>query len=637
MKLAAIEVLASMLVAAGCAGPAAAGKPAASQEGAPAARPGAPAPAAPAAGGRAKAGDAFPTPEALARLAERPAPERLFAEGEDPDGFTLEGIPPRPPSQADHQPAGPWDQLLAAEVARSGGRVRATEPMACLARQVGQFVLVREVQPGPAALAFLAARCGVSDSGIGTSSIVQPLSGGETDEALFARLRAPVGDMLHEALEEGPQVAGVWYGRSARRALALTVHVSPMARLDGYPERPGADGALVISGELLRPAARLHGIVTRGRHGFRPCTVDAGVALPRFRLRCEIERDDPWAMLEIGAFEEGRIFGPVVVSARVWPKGDPPATFVRPRLKAHGPVDGDLPATLVTLLNRVRAEARLAPVSLVRDQSQTAAALAPQFFGAALQGDDRAQETIVLGLRAGWQVPGLVRSGLFTSIRSDDLGDAGRLLALALERPSGRETLLHPEVRAVAVGTVREPRAVGAIFSTYALVEPAQAEVEADAVLRRIDRERAKRSKVPVRPLPELSRETAALAAAVERGDKTPKQAVQELVAAAKGSLRGGYVQSWIGFGERLDEIALPPLLLEPDDLRVSVAVARFRAEGSPWATYCVLVATFDRSPRKEQPERKDTIKAEMESGRSLGIARLESSSARPELVEGSP
>lgn len=602
MKLAAAPAVLAALLVTGCAGPRASGKAPGASSDAPAVVTPASTPAGPSG---AKAHDAFPLPEALSRLAQRPAPERLFPEAEgDPEGFVLEGIPPGLPPQADHRPEGPWDALLAAAVARSGGRVRATEPIDCLAEQVGRFMLAREVQPGPAPLAFLAARCAVPHSAIGTASLVQPLSGGETDAAILERLQKPAEELLRNTLGTGPQLAGIWYGRNADRALAMVVHVEPLARLDAFPEQPGPDGAVVLSGELLRPATRVHGLVTAGRHGFRACVVDRGVALPRFRLRCEVDRADTSATVEIAAFEEDRIFGPVVVNARVWPKGGPPRAYARPALRARGPVGGDLPATLVTLLNRVRAEAGLAPVSLVREQSRTAASLAPQFFGAALEGDDEAQETIVLGLRAGWQVPGLVRAGLFTSARSDDLADAGRLLALALERPSGREALLHPEVRAVAVGTVRESKAIGALFSTYALVEPAQAEAEAEAVLRRIDRERARRSRIPVRPLPELARETAALAAAVERGDKVPKVAVHELVAAAKGTLRGGYVQAWMGFGERLDEIALPALLLDPDDLRVSVAVARFRAEGSPWARYCVLVATFDRSVQKQAADK---------------------------------
>lgn len=606
MKLVGAGVVFVGILVAGCAGPGAAGKagPSPQEPSGPAATTQPATPGAAEKAPRSKPG-AFPKADDLARLAQRPAPERLFPQREeDPDTFALEGIPPRLPPQADHRPEGPWDELLAAAAARSKGQLRATEPMACLAGQVGRFVLKRQAQPGPAALSFLAARCAVPHGGIGTASLVQPLDGGETDEELFEHLRRPTEEMLEKTLRSGPRVAGIWYGRNEERAVALVVHVEPLARLEVFPERPAADGTLVLAGELLRPAARIHGIVTRGRYGFRSCAVEKGPALPRFRVRCEVDPSDPTAMLEIAAFEENRIFGPVVVTLRLWPRGDPPKSYVRPALRTRAPVDDDLPATLVTLLNRVRADAGLSPLSLVRDQSQTAESLAAQFFGAALQGDDEAQETIVLGLRAGWQVPGLVRQGHFTSMRADDVSDAGRLVALALERPSGREALLHPEVRAVAVGTVRDAKAVGALFSTYALVEPAQAEVEAAAVLRRIDRERAKRSKIPVRPLPELSRETAALAAAVERGDKKPKDAVHELVETAKGTLRGGAIQAWIGFGERLDEIKLPALLLEPDELRVSVAVAHFRAEGSPWATYCVLVGAYERSAQKKAAEK---------------------------------
>jgi hypothetical protein len=617
MRRGSVWAIAWALVAAGCAGAGAAGKPAEPKREAPAAS------SSPAQGAQdAKAGkdakdapaaererDAFPLPAALDRLAQAPRPAKIFPEGEgDPEAFDVQDLPAQLPRQVEHRPAGPWEELLAKEAARSDGAVRATEPMACLAEQVGRFFLARDVLPGPAAYSFLASRCGVADAGFGSAYVVQPLGGDEKDAELFEHMRPAVQSQLEKALRQGQtgrQTAGLWFGRDPKRAVAMLVHLRPMAKLDAFPSR-GPDGRLTLSGELLRPAVRLHALLTRGRHGFRVCEVDRTVALPRFQVRCELDPADASATLEVAAFEPDRIFGPVVVSARVWPRGDAPRRFVLPSLRARAETDADLAATLVTLLNRVRAEAGLAPVSLVRDQSQTSAALAPRFFGAALEGDDAAMETIVLGLRAGWQVPGLVRTGHFTAAHSDDLGDPGRLLAIALERPSAREALLDPEVRAVAVGTVKEPKAVGALFSTYALVEPAQAAAESEAVLRRLDRERGKRGRIATRPLPELWRETAETAAAVERGDKKPKDAVHDLLEAAKGTLRGGYVRTWIGFGERLDEVELPAALLDPEELRVAVAVSHWRAEGSPWVRYCVIAVALDRSAQRKEAGKKE-------------------------------
>lgn len=535
----------------------------------------------------------FPGPDALSDLARRPAPTGVFSEpAEEVDGWTLVDPPASPPPVGAQALRDPWERRLAAHAARRGGEVRATAPMACLARQVGRFVLERRVRPGPATLAFMSSRCGVAEP-IGMAMVSLELNGDETDAYLETTLGKPVDQDLRELLRNGPHTAGVWFGREEHRALVMLVTAQPLARLDAFPARPGPDGRVVVKGELLRPAIRVSGSITQGRLGYRACDVDPGIPLPRFAVRCPVDPADPMETLEIAAFQRGRIFGPVVASAQLWPSGEPPAAFARAALDAAltGPVDDGLPATLVGLVNRVRGEAGLAPLALATAQSETAAALAPHYFRAAAGRDEAGMETIVLGLRAGWQVPGLVRGGLFTSSRSDDLQDASRLLSVALARPSGREALLHPEVQAVAVGAHREAKTVGVVFATYALIDPARAAAEREAVVARLDAARDRRGAAPAQPLPSLERRVAELAASIERGETEIHKAAKKIMLPDDPSLGPGMKYSWVGSAERLEEIDFPAELVEARSLRVAVAVAHCRPQGSPWARYCVVLA----------------------------------------------
>jgi hypothetical protein len=562
------------------------------------------------AGAGAKGTSTFPRPDELARLARKPSADEVFTEqAEDVEGWALLDPPPGPPPLGDRIPDGPWEQLLAAHARKRAGAVRLTEPMACLARQVGRFVLVRKVRPGPATLSFMSARCGVAET-VGLATVAVDLHGGETDEDLQPVLARPYDEHLRQMLARGRQTAGVWYGRTDGRALVMLVTAEPLARLEAFPWRPGPDGRVVVKGELLRPAARLSGLVTRGRFGFRSCEVDPGVALPRFSVRCEVDPQDPAVTLEIAAFAPHRIFGPVVVAAQLWPGGAPPATFAPPALAAapRAPVNGDLRATLTRLLGEVRREAGLPPVTLAGAQSETAAALAPHFFAAAAKRDEAAMETIVLGLRAGWQVPGYVRAGLFTYARSDDLDDAGKLLAVALARPSGREALLHPEVQTVAIGALREARGVGVVFAGYALIDRARAVAEAEAVMGRLDAERARRGVGKAEAYPALQGRVAEVAASIERGDADPHVAVKSIMprdGQPDPSLGFGQRFSWIGSGDQLETLKLPAPLLEARSLRVAVAVAHCRLDGSPWARFCVVIGALEPKVPSRAPRRK--------------------------------
>lgn len=550
-------------------------------------------------GGGASAGSGFPRPEVVAALARRAAPGSVFAEAvAEEAAWTLRGAPARPPSSRERAPQGPWEAPIAAAASRRGA-VAFTDSMACLAEQAGRYVLDRDARPGDLLLGFLAARCGVTDPAPSLAWVVQPLRGGEGDAEILERVRPEAERVFEDALA-GARTAGVWYGRGGQRAAVMLVHANPRARLEALPVAPGPDGRVVLRGELLVAADRIEALVNRGRYGVRGCTVDPSVRLPRFAVACETDAADESEALELAAFPQGRVLGPVVVRARIWPRGTPSDTFRPPALDAPAaPAAGELPAAVVALLNLVRERAGLASLDLAPAQADTAAVLAPHYFAAQGRHDAAELDAIALGVMAGWQVPGMVRRGHFASISATSVGGespgAAALLAAALERPSCREALLEPGVRSAALGVVREGSTVGAIFGTYVPFPPGTREAEAALVVRRLDEARARHGLGRSSPLAAAAADVSAIAAEVERGERDLDRALKPLLERAGRAIDGGTAHAWVGFAAELDGLDLPESLAAAPALEVAVGVAHCKPAASPWAGYCVLVAAGQR------------------------------------------
>jgi hypothetical protein len=567
--------LASLLaLCAACAGGAAAPRPAAEK----------------AAGARGE----FPTEAEVDALARTPGPPRIVSDLErEVDAWSLAQPPAAAPADEAHPATTPWDRLLAAAAAERRGLAWVSEPMACLAREGGQFFLAHQGTPPPELLGFLASRCGVADPGVLTGWVTLPLAGGETDGAILERLRPEVEGALRRALAGGSQAAGLWYGRDRARAVAYYVASARRIRFEAFPEAPGSDGRVAVRGELLVPADRLVALVTHGRYGFRACAADPAVPLPRFSFSCEVNPADDSARLELAAFAPARLTGPVVASTWLWPRGVRAGRWVRPAAVAvpRAPPGEAIGAALVRGLNQVRAEAGLAPVRLEADQSATAVRLAPHYFASNAGLEPEAQlEPIVLGLRAGWRVQGAVVEGFFTSAMVRER-EPGRLLAAALARPSGREALLDARVTAVAVGPVDLPAegVVGAVFASYRLVDPAAEAREAEEVVRRIDAARKERGLGPAPVLADLRPAAAEAARAVEQGQRTPEAALKALVDQVANTVHG-HAQAWFVAADRIDRLELPERLLSTPGLRVVVGVTHYRRPGSPWARTGALI-----------------------------------------------
>jgi uncharacterized protein YkwD len=365
-------------------------------------------------------------------------------------------------------------------------------------------------------------------------------------------------------------------------------------RLDRVPVSPSANH-VVISGELLTPAENLEALTNYGRFGVRTCTVDAKVRLPRFSVDCETLADDPSIAIEVAAFPPGRIMGRIVASLIVWPEGHVPNQYARPSYGALPTVTlGTAFAPgLTAALNQVRKDAGLGPVVLNAEQSATATQVAPHYF-AAMSGaaPEALADKIVLGLRAGWQIPGLVGYGHFTSSLTRTANNAVTLLTSVLNRPTGRQTLLDPEAKFLAIGPVlaREEGILASVFTSYSLLEPTATKKEVAEVLTRLNDKRKARGLPPATLLESLQPAAAGTARSIEIGERTPDDAIEDLLRKSATSL--GQVQGWFMAADKFERLTFPDHLLTARSLRLAVGVAHYKPKGSPWAAYGVLVVS---------------------------------------------
>jgi hypothetical protein len=535
----------------------------------------------------------FPTRAELERLEQTPPPALSAGGRVDVPRFALAGPLPAEAQLAPHAPSTPWEQLLADAAQARHGLVYVSESMSCVSREAGRYVLENGQLPARSAERFLRARCGVvaPDLALWTSKGTVPAD--VTDAQVFDHWKGDFAPKITQALSgRGSQLAGIWFGRKGDQAMVLVAVVSRQVELERVPLSAEAGGKVVIRGELLTPAATVDALVNVGAHGFRVCAGTPSVALPRFEVTCEVDPQDKTTWIEVAAFPAGRLVGHLVADLMIAPSGALPDVYERPSYGLFADVapGTDVASRILTMVNGVRTQASLGPLTLAPAQSATATKVAPHYF-AALNGQEpeTMADQVVLGLRAGWDVPGVVRYGQFTaslSLQSEDYAD---LLVNALERPSGRQALLDPAVQVLAVGPVAARDAVAAVLTTYAIMDDAAPAVDAARVLERLGRDRQARGKNAAAVSAQLRDEAARALNDVGRGRLTAKQALDAALGNAVESTHRA-LRGWVLEVSNPDEISLPDDLLKTPGVVVGVAVKGHRPAGEAWGRYVVLI-----------------------------------------------
>jgi len=543
--------------------------------------------------GRTAAG--FPEPGVLAELAEAPPPHSIFeSDVLDVQTWELGGPFPETMGAETTAYASPWGSALKQAALDKPGALLLSEGMHCVARELGRFHLAHHARPSKSLRRFITSRCGSPATQVMAASVSGEVPDEVTDEELFEQWQESVQDLVGGHLGAGSRTAGLWFGRRDGQAVVMLATAERKVHLTKMSAFPDEEGHIIISGELMIPAERMRALINHGRYGVKQCEQGVNLQLPRFAFRCKVDPDDDYAWVQVGAFPPGRILGDTVLEMLSWPKREPANTYTRPSYTDESRSVKDEASFiigLVELLNGVRARAELGELTLEPEQSKVATRLAPHYFSAIVGGaPETMADTVVLGLRAGWEVEGTVEYGLFAAQMVGQTSDLSGLVSLALERPGAREALLDPRATRIAVGPMFVPEAnvLAAVMSTYALFDREQSEANARAVWERLDGLRRERDKPPLERLHEVDKLIAVAAVSIENGNKEPEEAFEELTEAALEPL-GRSVYGWIVEAGSLDEFEFPDELLRRARLGVALGVAHHQPEGEPWGRYVIL------------------------------------------------
>ncbi len=517
----------------------------------------------------------------------------------DVESWQLSGPFPERIEAVPYGEPGPWAALLEDAARRRPGLVLPTQAMYCVARELGRFYLATRRQPSEGLRRYMTARCNASEARVVIGYVDGPVSRHQNDIQVYGHWRDAVRKSLETRLAGGPRTVGIWYGRQGEHAVVMQafgqreIHVEPLSPV------PAADGRIEIRGELLTPAANVRALVNRGRFGVAPCEGSREGVATRFAFVCEVDLRDPSALISLSVTPPERLLANTVFFVLARPEGRLEDVYRVVSYGASHPVVEPVAAAedFVDLLNAVRHLAGLSPVVLDRDQSETAAELAPPFFASLFgRSPEYNAEMVILGMLAGWSVDGIVQSGYFTAswvLRSTDLQ---RLLAASLEEPSGRETLLAAEIDRLAVGPLLETssghESLAAIFGSYAVFSEEDHAASVNAVMEKLGSERALRGLGPPSSIDEVGPLCSEAASRVATGE-VPRDVMRDLLGETVDVLRRP-ATGWIAEVRDLDELSFPDEYLTRPTLGLALAISHREEPGEPWGRWVVMVVVAD-------------------------------------------
>ncbi len=545
----------------------------------------------------------FPSPKKLEDLADKPLPEEGFERPmEIVDEWAFAGPFPNVVAAVPYRAPSDWGALLEVAAQRRAGLVVGTEPMHCAAREWGRFFLEHEAPPGPDLLRYLSARCTTVSPSVRYFHFTGGIPEAASDAEVFESWRGAVDAMMADHFVGGPLTAGIWFGRKEGRAVVTVSFGERLLRVDPIPTVfEEGDGTFVVRGEVLIPAEGISGAVNRGEFDSMDCDTRPDVALPRFELECKVDRVDARSWLTVFATPPGRLLARNALNAVLWPSGKPSDDWRRQRYGEPILVDEDtdIEAALLERINAVRKRAGRQPLVLEEAQSEAARDLAPMYF-ASVFGKEPPQsgDLVVLGILAGWGVEGVVQDADFVSAWSTGAKDLDRLIATALQYPSGRQTLLGPAFERLAIGTIvhKEGAFLASIFSAYTLFDETRHDEAAGAVLEKLDGMRAASGKRPVRHLVDVASLARLSAQRVQAGEK-PKDVLGDLLQQASTVLRRP-VNGWVLYATHPERVEFPPGMLESNTIEIAIGVSHTQPEGDPWGQYVILVVGAESKGR---------------------------------------
>jgi hypothetical protein len=473
----------------------------------------------------------------------------------------------------------------------SGDDLAFTPELRCTARELAHFRAENGATPDERIDRFIMAACGrTANVHAFYSSAVVPAK--VKDEEIW---KAWKGKLKIPADANGKN-AGAWMVRKGDKVTIAVTFADPSSITVSPADE---SGKVVVTGTLPTSARRVVTYINQGAYGVAECDSDPSIALPEFRMTCAMAEGDPWAWVQVLTHPEGhRLMHSVSLS--IARRDDKPITLTRPAHLADLPPDTG--AAIVDGVNRTRAQASLPPLAPALQQADVNTRVAPHFFGAERAHEMRVADDLALGMLAGWDVGGgTIRNGTFFAGLISGTKDPASWLALALEMPMGRHSLLAPEARKVAVGpaALDGGPAVGAVVTTYAMFDEQNVDhdIERARAFGHINEERSKRGLPAVVSLGAMP-EVASLAKLVGEGKREGGEALDSALMFESRRIRRS-VRGWAAVSQDLDHFIVPGELLVPSQVppQVGIEVTHFKPEGSPWGAYLLYIITPAEQP----------------------------------------
>ncbi len=534
----------------------------------------------------------FPTRAEIAQIpAKPPAPAVFGAKDVAVDEWTVESPPL--PSEGPYEDASPAGSLVRELMRTRASSVSLSPALRCAAAEIGRFYLKKRALPVDVVRRFIAARCGSETPNIAPAFWAVDAPPGVSDDAILARARDSLANMIEGPLAHGFYRVGLALVRDEKHAVVSLVLGEDDARLEPGTRSVDATRHVTLRGTARGEYAQIVGYVNRGAFGIARCEGDPRVHAPRFAVTCDLAPGDSFDWVEILGAKRGHVMLHPLADVMVY-EGDPSAVRYKARtFGAPAPVmtPPSFTSALLERVNRARGEAKMPPLVLGSKQSAENERLAGTILDAAVARDDDSADKAAIGLLAGWDVEGgTIRGGQFYLGTVAPTNDASAWLESASEQPIGRMALFAPEARVIAIGpSVPEGgQGLGAVVTTYSLFDSDDHAADEALFFRRIEQVRAARGRgASVRVA--ASEDMRKLAARVRSDEMVPQAALNEMltsVSSESGAPAMGYVLET----NDLTSADVPEPFLAPARLGVALAITHHRAPGAAWGQYVVFL-----------------------------------------------
>ena len=503
------------------------------------------------------------------------------------DSWTLEGPFPPDAKLTSVKPTTAWELELAQSVPAIGNVLTADQQ--CIAREVARFWLAHQSYPGNSLQAFIDRRCGTTAAQVRVASLSGTVPEGMPEAEWLAQWKA---NLSKQAMSLGtPDIAGISARREGNKGVMVISCAEVGARFSGPIPLVGTSGTIVLRGRLSTGGAeRIDALINKGALGVAQCKQLDVLAPPEFALECPVDAADDRTTLELVAYDPGRMLGRRLGSFLLWPKGAPVNAWERPR--SHDDVPpGEFDGKFLAAVNSMRATAGLPLLALSKQQSATAALLAPHYFSAAFgEGDPLDSDRVALGMMAGWDVGLDIVSSGFGSQWLSGSRDLSVFLEFIIDSPYTRQAIIDPRATQLAVGSVENiSSSLAAIFATYVPMGTFDRKESEVAIVTRLNQMRVDRKlKLAQWTLwPADEGEVVARNLATHRWD--PHDALQHVLNAS-ASVAVGRVTGYVQLVDDLKNFQFPPEVLMRPDIKVFIAVGVYRGEAWAQTRYVVCI-----------------------------------------------